>query len=262
MNMINPNPLFIVGHKRSGSTHLARILNMHKNIFISNETDILWIVYQFYSELDIYQHEFDGQVGLNNTLKKYRKELISNQSPYETFLNIQLKAMEEGFIAFPSYHDKELQYIGDQKPFQNIDPKVVRFTNQHLPRTSYIHIVRHPKNVIKSCMNFGKQKDGGVMWRGRSTDQILRKWVKVEKWVLKEKSKKKQNLIDLRYEDLLDSPKSEMTKVFSFLNLPSPENVLEEIENSIKRKNEENNIQLEYTQEAMDIMKLYGYDSK
>ena len=85
--MKNFNPLFIVGHKRSGSTHLMRLLNLHPKIFISNETDILWILYQLSKGNKPFQkHPFDGAMGMENCLEKYGDLLGSDKSPFENFI--------------------------------------------------------------------------------------------------------------------------------------------------------------------------------
>ena len=43
-------PLFIIGNKRSGTSQLVRILNLHPEIFIAHESDIIWILHQFYRQ--------------------------------------------------------------------------------------------------------------------------------------------------------------------------------------------------------------------
>ena len=35
-------PLFLVGNKRSGTSHLVRLLNLHPQVFVSHESDIVW----------------------------------------------------------------------------------------------------------------------------------------------------------------------------------------------------------------------------
>ena len=42
-------PLFIIGNKRWGTSQLVRMLNLHPLMFVSDESDISWILYQFYN---------------------------------------------------------------------------------------------------------------------------------------------------------------------------------------------------------------------
>ena len=44
-----PRPLFLVGSKRSGSTLLANLLNVHSQVFVTHEADPAWILYQLFS---------------------------------------------------------------------------------------------------------------------------------------------------------------------------------------------------------------------
>ena len=53
MDETNINGLFIVGNKRSGSTHLMRLLNLHENIFVTNESDIVWVLYCYHNNIVI-----------------------------------------------------------------------------------------------------------------------------------------------------------------------------------------------------------------
>ncbi len=64
--------VFIIGNKRSGSTQLMHLLNLHPNIFISNESDILWILYRFHNNLDIVPYQWDTPIGMNRILEKYK----------------------------------------------------------------------------------------------------------------------------------------------------------------------------------------------
>jgi LPS sulfotransferase NodH len=44
--MPRPEPLFVIGSKRSGSTLAVNLLNAHPRVFASHESDSLWILYQ------------------------------------------------------------------------------------------------------------------------------------------------------------------------------------------------------------------------
>ncbi|MCK5521977.1 MAG: sulfotransferase [Thiomargarita sp.] len=71
--------VFIIGNKRSGSTQLMHLLNLHPNIFVSNESDILWILYRFHNDLDIVPYKWDTPIGINRTLEKH-KDLLSKDT--------------------------------------------------------------------------------------------------------------------------------------------------------------------------------------
>ncbi|MBT8233674.1 MAG: sulfotransferase [Saprospiraceae bacterium] len=253
-------PLFIVGHKRSGSTFLGRILNMHPEIYISNETDILWLLFQHYNKLKFEKHPHDGPFGLNKSLEKYAEELESDLSPYEMFCKIQMRAMEDGFMSYEPTRKPELKYLGDQKPFQNADPQLVDFCAENFPPCKYLHLIRHPKDVVRSCKRFGPGKDGGWMWKDKKKQEILSDWVKAENWVDLIKHQNKRSVIDLRYEDLVNEPIASMKNVFDNLNLTYSESLLRRIENTIIKNNRKKKIHLKITREAQEVVERYNYE--
>jgi len=255
----NLSPLFIIGHKRSGSTFLGKVLNMHPEIFVSNETDVLWLLYQYFNYEEIAKHKFDGDVGLNMCLKLFGHLLDRAKTPFELFCQIQLAAMSEGFMTNPSAEKPNLKYLGDQKPFQNADPKLVKFAAQNFPTTKYIHLIRNPYDVISSCKKFGKHKDGGWMWKDKTKDRILRQWVKAEKWVAKLKAQDAPNVHDIRYEDLIENPRQSIRDIFQFLELDYEELLIDNVENAIVKKERHREKDFQITDEASFIMKTFDY---
>lgn len=253
------NPLFIVGHKRSGSTHLGRVLNMIPEVYVSNETDILWILYQRSINAKYSKHKFDGPVGMNKCLKAYKDLIVKSNTPKEAFTEILLQSMKDGFKFYEPQDKPSLKYIGDQKPFQNIDPKLVDFTLNNFNTPYYIHLIREPKDVIRSCKTFGKNKDGGRMWRGMSEQEILERWVKVEQWILRAKKYHNINIIDIKYEDFVSKPAVTMSRIFSFLNLEEREEIILKASDSINFIKKENPYNVEYNQRVQKILGVYGY---
>ena len=112
----------MVGNKRSGSTQLMRLMNLHPNIFVSNESDIVWILYRFHNDLDIVPCHYDTPVGMNRTLEKYTDSLSKDKTPLENFVILQKSIMENGVGKIKPVHKENLLWIGDQKPFQQIEP--------------------------------------------------------------------------------------------------------------------------------------------
>ncbi|OQY55386.1 MAG: hypothetical protein DRR08_02060 [Candidatus Parabeggiatoa sp. nov. 2] len=87
----------MVGNKRSGSTQLMRLMNLHPNIFVSNESDIVWILYRFHNDLDIVPCHYDTPVGMNRTLEKYTDSLSKDKTPLEPVQNLE-KLLQYSFF--------------------------------------------------------------------------------------------------------------------------------------------------------------------
>src|SRR5947209_8001096 len=62
-----PRQVFLMGNKRSGTSLLVRLLNLHPEVFASHESDILWILFQARKEWPekFECHPWDGPLGMN-----------------------------------------------------------------------------------------------------------------------------------------------------------------------------------------------------
>lgn len=250
------NGLFIVGNKRSGSTHLMKLLNLHPNIFVSNESDIIWILYNFHNNrpLDYYPH--DSPAGMKFSLEAARHILSKDCTVQENFYNYQTYLMKKGFISVPPMNKESLKYIGDQKPYQNIDPELLPFILEHFPNSKFIHLVRHPYWVISSSMKF--MKTGSFLWEGKTPEQIFDKWVFHEKNVLEAQIKYKLDKIQVNYDDIVSDTRKTMSKIFKFLDLDFDKELLFKCRYETAPNFKKIPI-FPTTPEQENIMNLYGF---
>jgi hypothetical protein len=245
--------VFIVGNKRSGSTQLMELLNLHPNIFVSNESDIIWILYRFHHHLDIIPYPWDTPVGMDQTLEKYRNLLSKDKTPFENFVTIQTTLMKDGFIRIKPMHKENLLWIGDQKPFQQIDPEILPFIKANFPGAKFIHLIRHPFPVVKSSQVFV-----GNLWKGMTAEQILQRWTMHENWVKLEKAKNEVPMITVRYEDIISHPQREMQRMFDFLAVDYDKTLLQTAR-KITRSTLKPHPPLPCPAETQAIMAEYGY---
>src|ERR1700730_3533182 len=68
--MDDPQPLFLVGNKRSGTSLLVRLLNRHPDILVTHESDVIWLLYQLRNgwASTVRRYPWDGPLGLHATL--------------------------------------------------------------------------------------------------------------------------------------------------------------------------------------------------
>jgi len=52
--------------------------------------------------------------------------------------------------------------IGDQKPFQQIEPEIVPFLKEHFQGFEFIHLIRHPFPVVRSATFFPADE---LLWK-------------------------------------------------------------------------------------------------
>ncbi len=219
--------LFIIGNKRSGTSQLVRLLNLHPKIFVSHESDIAWILYQFHQGKPFAAHPWDSPRGMQTTLDIAGHLLNEQATPQQNFAALQSYLMEKGTPWLPAQHKTEVQWMGDKKPLQNTDPQVLAFILKHFPEARFVHIVRHPLAVVASSDKFNQTADGDF-WLGMSPAQKLERWTFHEQQVVKLRETFPGRVHTLRFEDLCRRTAREMARLFSFLQVKHDHRTLRE----------------------------------
>jgi hypothetical protein len=227
--ILSPNPVFIVGNKRSGSTLLVNMLNEHPHIAVTHESDIIWALYQCRQGTpDAFEtFPFDAPRGLEALLASYGdalRELISPRPTPErlrnAFFEIQRRVIERGTaVHVPLKSAGELAWIGDKKPVQHASPELRRFILELFPGAIFIHVIRHPSAVAAS------QQEAARTWPvvpdyWRVPAVLFDRWRIHEEWVLELKAAFPRQIRTVRLEDLCANPKEEISKLFALLKLP------------------------------------------
>ena len=72
-----PRPLFVIGSKRSGSTLTVHLLNTHPEVFVTHESDIAWLLYQYRNgrPARVETHPLDSDMMLSQTARVGRSAL-------------------------------------------------------------------------------------------------------------------------------------------------------------------------------------------
>jgi hypothetical protein len=284
--MSNPKPLFVMGSKRSGSTFLVSALNVHPQVFITHESDLVWILYQIYKGIPDRFHSYplDEGKGRWTTLNECSEILASipsgaghRDSAIQAFYRVLMHLNEHGRCHWIESEKKRIQWdiperkknlawIGDKKPVQYSDPEIQSFLNNLFPEARYIHLIRNPRFVVASMMEAAEvwpTQDVPVpeYWKGTS-QQILDRWATHEEWVFQVKSRLPSKVRTVRLEDLVEDPIRIMSEMFSFLDLGLPAGT-EDIYAQWAWKNANQRHQdfsLVASPRASRIMRIYGYE--
>ncbi|HTX22005.1 MAG TPA: sulfotransferase [Candidatus Aquilonibacter sp.] len=215
-------PLFIIGNKRSGTSQLVRVLNLHPQVFVSHESDVAWILHQFHHDRPFRAHTWDSDRGMKLTLEAAGHLLRREASPWENFVAVQMAVMEKGNPWLPGQKKTGLKWIGDKKPMQHTDPELLKFVLEHFPEAHFLHIVRHPFEVVASSNRFNQTPDGDF-WLGLSPEEKMERWAFHEQHVLQFRQTLPGRVHSLRYEDFCRGTGKILTGVFEFLQLkPDP----------------------------------------
>ena len=220
-------PLFIIGNKRSGTSQLVRMLNLHPAISVAHEADIIWILYCFHRGQPFTAHPWDGDRGMRHTLEAVGHLLDATVAPAVNYQRLLTALMEKGSPWLPPRPAAGVVWLGDKKPMQHTDPQLLAFIRQEFPAAHFLHIVRHPLEVAASSDRFNRTADGDF-WLGLSTEAKVARWTYHEELVWQLRAVPGVPLHSLRYEDFCRDTAGEMTKIADFLGLTTPPEVLQE----------------------------------
>jgi hypothetical protein len=193
---------------------------------------------------------------MNGTLEKYKHLLSREKTPLENFITLQKTIMKDGCRHLKPMQKENLLWIGDQKPFQQIDPEIVPFLKQNFPASKFIHLVRHPFPVVRSSRVFI-----GDLWKGMPEEEILKRWTMHENWVILEKNKNEVPMLDVKYEDIVENTESETAKMFNFLEVEYDKSLLQEARRTTT-KLLKLHPRLNCPPETQAIMSQFGYKDK
>ena len=253
-------PLLIIGNKRSGTSFLVSLLNLHPKIFIAHEADVIWLLYQLYRQTGFKGYRWDNQAGMNDTLASCGRLLAKDKTPKENFDRVLTCLMTQGSSWTQPMPNKKVEWLGDKKPFQNMDPELVPFILENFPEVRFIHLIRHPFAMAFSASKF-KKADGIEMWGKMSFEELIERWTMHEKWALELKDNSRARVITLKYEDLCRRTSAELKRLFEFLSLPVDRQMLKKAErmtNYLAKGYPEMKVSVE----TAEIMKSYGYKTE
>lgn len=200
---------FILGSGRNGSTLLASILNGHRDIVIPPEQFLLpYIIlrkYLFYF--------FNSQAWLNNVKKLFRNK--SKTTNWNIDLNnITLsqgsiaQVFNQIFLHYKNTINKDAKYWGDKSP---LNTNFIKYIYPEFKNAKYIFLIRDPRDVMLSYkkMLAGKKSNYQAY--------ALMKWEDSIRTL--DYLQKRTDVLQIRYEDLVNKKDKELRKIQVFLNI-------------------------------------------
>ena len=122
------------------------------------------------------------------------------------------------------------------------------------PNLKVIGLVRDPRAVIYSTLD---------RWYANPYDRQYKWLCSYENLLLFENLiSDKSQLIKIRYEDLIENPKKTLLKVVNHLNIEWQEGLGDSIHQKSKEKWKRNNFHFHFSNEVIQLSKIYGYDLK
>jgi LPS sulfotransferase NodH len=299
--MPRPKPLFVIGSKRSGSTLMTNLLNAHPRVFVSHESDILWILYQARNGRPerYVRHPLDSELMMSSTVRGCRRILDAlGDSPtreqvVEAFHRVQERLMDEYFHpplkqrikravlkagkdrsprnlwrAFRQQTElprkRDVAWTGDKKHAQYLDPDLQPFIRAHFPDARYVHVVRDPRGAVASVMEAARKWDVMPDYFRGTVEQVLERWAINEEWVLRMKETDADAIFTVRLEDLWREPHAIADRLLDFLELDPTDDFVTQIPQLIHPRDPNEkyaSFALPEVPRASRIMEIYGYPS-
>lgn len=223
---------FILGHARSGTTLLMRLARLHNEVHCNYQA-------HFFTRRPLLKSLVDSPEAQEwLTRKSNRWNQSKDLSP------LILRATSDFILEREAIAEKK-NIVGDKSPSSNIHGEAVRDMHTIYPDAKLIYIVRDGRDVLISerFRNFVEeskfltQEDKRIISdlktdsapftsgvRSIFTESFIRniaqRWVDdVNEIDSEAKRLYKKNYLSIRYEDLLESPFDEMSKLWKFLNV-------------------------------------------
>ncbi|MAO57891.1 MAG: hypothetical protein CL549_11475 [Alcanivorax sp.] len=205
---MTPN-LFIIGMPRSGTKLFRALLNNHPRIFIPHiETAFIPTLIKGYGCNELTKVDAKKIVDEIKNSLFFVHYLENNDFDFSVLKH--KKNMPEVLNAFYSQlfsgAKDDLSYIGDKSP-NNIED--VALLMDFFPKAKFIHIVRDPRDYALSVKN---------AWNKSIIRSVIR-WVDGVGRVAEVANKHPERIIEVRYEDLIESPGEVLKKCVGFLEL-------------------------------------------
>jgi len=205
--------LFIVGFYRSGTSLLYCLLNLHPEIKLVYEADILgnplfgpssWTRKNWWESLDFF----------NGCIQRHRL------TPAPSWKSARSNR-QRADVVYRHHAGTEPLYVGEKCPaYYNRLPHLACL----YPDARFLTIWRHPKGVTSSIFKAGQ---GNSFFKKRSL--YIRSVVGLERMQEDAMALRRQGrlVFDFCYEDLVDDPESTLRSICAFLKIPFDPAMLE-----------------------------------
>ena len=210
------NPVFVIGHRRSGTTMLVRLIRKYFEINFGPETQF---IVRYYKKLSKY-----GDLEKEKNFYRLAKE-ISEERFFErakrnfdfTFnldkiMNPDIERTYSSLLSnmFEQFsNQQEMMRWGDKTPAYHLDLPII---DKLFPEAQYVHILRDGRDVALSqrYTHFGP----------KNVYCAAKEWVTaVEKISDFSKTLERTKFIAFKYEDILTDPEKIMIQLIQFLSI-------------------------------------------
>lgn len=217
---MNKFPVLIGGSPRSGTTALIQVLNSNPAVFISSEENLLALAGDLGKKLGTKERRAKNVAGGMRALSVRETLSLDNIHSH----NFTSAATWPTIRNLYSWHHRQLHgdhsliLWGDKYPNYFRDLKAVL----KVPKVRYLHLTRHPLDVINSMLRRTEMALQGLdWWKGiTEVDDMIETWVSA--YIAIEFVETNRNVLHLHYEDLIFDFPASMKRVNEFVGVDFP----------------------------------------
>jgi Sulfotransferase family len=212
---ICPNPVFVIGSPRSGTTVLARALAQHSELWASGES---YVLFHLFGPANFAERAFDRAMAIPGP-RWLRREEVSR----EEFLAY----VGMGINALMTNRSEGRRWI-DHTPVYTL---IADTLAEVFPGASFIHILRDGREVVHSMLNFADSLPDPTAARfvdrrvGWATDMrgACDAWRDHVEAAMAFCDQHADRATVVRYEDLVAEPQQAFRKIHGFLGIADEE---------------------------------------
>lgn len=200
----HPQPMFLVGFPRSGTTLLRRFIGTHATVVDLEEGDLLW-------PMDKHISQSNRAAALNQLSGAERDEMRAAYWKNASAKGVELQPSQR-------FLDKQPHLISS-----------LDLVARLFPNARVVVALRHPGDVLLS--NFGQIfRLNPATWHALDWSTLVQLYADVMTAYLKFRAQLPLQLIEIRYENLVADTRGELTSLFRELELPWDSRILRQHE--------------------------------
>ena len=208
--------VFVLGCPRSGTTWVQRLLSCHPRVRTGQESNL-----------------FIDSIGLQ--LRRWRRGLsLKERSGVGLacyFTEAEMLELLREFML--KLLQRMLEPLNDGEIFVEKTPDHALYLAEiieMLPASRIIHVIRDPRDVVASLIAAARGWASESLWAPRSAREGAKLWMKSVNTVRKTiKHTRSKQLLEVRYEDLYDSPVPTLRGIAEFVGLVWTEEEMREV---------------------------------
>jgi len=210
--LIHDNLIFLIGSPRSGSTLLQRMIGSHSEIYTHPEPHLITPLYYlgYYATVDASPYD---HVNAAQALRELCEELPHGEQDYLDAVRSYASTLY-GRVLAPTGK----RFFLDKTPAYGL---VLPFLAKLYPRAKYVVLTRHPLAITHSVAH---SFFGGDYQAAEQTNPIARRYVPAIAELIREKA---VDMVQVRYDDLVSDPETQMKRILDHLGLPFEEATVE-----------------------------------